>query len=196
MASESKKREVLQLFKEYRTFWTPFGGAMPLDETGVVDATYGPAGYIEAGMNYSKGQRGPLAESYEDLEHAITLAKREYFTHWVILLEAYFGSEPDPDVVRLWRERGSERIGYHDKFVEAVADNLRHTELYVVWPKRMSTREEKQVEKMNDEFYSIYKRLKSEGHKNRSAIQQAATMCGYSEPRGYEIVRVREGRAS
>jgi hypothetical protein len=50
MASESKKREVLQLLRDYRAWHTPHGGAMPLDETGVADASYGPAGLIEAGQ--------------------------------------------------------------------------------------------------------------------------------------------------
>ena len=167
---------------------------MPLDETGVVDAAYGPAGYIEAGMYYPKRDRGRLAKSYEDLGHAITIEKRtaEGFLAWVLLLEAYFGSEADPDVVNRWRRAGDYRIVRHDAFVEHLAYHLRKTDLYVVWPKRMTSQEEKQIERRNDELYGMYKTLRSEGRGKSQAVKEAATRCGYSERRAWDIVRTRE----
>lgn len=198
MASESKKREVLQLLREYRAYWSPFGGARPLDETHVSEAAYGPAGYVETGMYYTKSQREALRQSYERLEYAITIEKAhpEGFLTWVLLQSSYFGDPADPSIVAEWRKTPGHRIRRHDSFVERLSHHLRNVDLSVVWPKRMSSREEKQVERMNDEFYSLYRRLREEGTKKRAAIQQAATMCGYSESRGYEIVRIRDGKAS
>lgn len=49
------------------------------------------------------------------------------------------------------------------------------------------------MDQMNDEFYSLYQKLRGEGAGRRKAMQTAAEWCDYSESRGYEIVRLREG---
>ncbi len=48
------EKTILDLLKLYRTYHTAFGGAMPLDETHVVDAAYGPAGMIVAGAAFEE----------------------------------------------------------------------------------------------------------------------------------------------
>jgi hypothetical protein len=40
--------------KDYRPFHSAFGGAMPLDETHVVDAAYGPTGVLLTGAGFRK----------------------------------------------------------------------------------------------------------------------------------------------
>jgi hypothetical protein len=85
MASESKKREVQQLLKDYRAWHTRHGGAMPLDETGVADASYGPAGLIEAGQGFAKKHRTRLAKTYRDLDHALKLLKSADYDLWIAL---------------------------------------------------------------------------------------------------------------
>jgi hypothetical protein len=66
-SDETKHREVLQLLKDYRTFHTAFGGAMPLDETHVVDAAYGPAGMVASGAAFEERDVPGLRRSYEKL---------------------------------------------------------------------------------------------------------------------------------
>jgi len=66
--------------------------------------------------------------------------------------------------------------------------------MYAVWPKRMTTREEKQVEWMNDEFFAVYRRLREDAMKHGAAIKTAAEMQGYGLTRAYEIVNLREGQ--
>lgn len=204
LSTESKRREVLQLLKEWRSFHSPYGGAFALEDATLKDASYGPAACIETGAAYPKGQRAGLRKSYRLLDAAIELEKRtaEGMAAWLLLLGPYFGDPGDPDIVRRWREVGDERIGWHDWFVDRLAGRLAHKDLYVVWPARMSTRQEKQIEKRHNEFYEEYQQIKAEKLKegmsqrkaNKKAVDTASARCGLSLRRGYEIVQVREGR--
>jgi hypothetical protein len=204
MASESKKREVLQLLKDYRAWHTPHGGAIPLDETGVADASYGPAGLIEAGQGFEKKHRARLRKTYEDLDHALKLLKAADHDLWIALHRPYLSDTADPSIVAEWRrkaERGNEdakgAVELHDWAVRVLAILLHGVDLYVVFPKRMTSREEKQVERRNDEFFALYRRYRDEERMSRNkAIETAAEHCGYGRSRGYEIVDLREGKAS
>src|SRR4028118_2158126 len=69
------ERDVEQLLKDYRAWHSAYGGARALEDTGVKDASYGPAGYIWTGAAFDRGDRRLLAESYEALEHALTMLK-------------------------------------------------------------------------------------------------------------------------
>lgn len=195
MVRESKRLEVLQLLKDYRAYHTPYGGAMVLEDTHVCEASYGPAGFIEAGMEYTKEQREDLAESYSYLEHAICIMKAENqlgFVCWLMLLAPYLGSDADPSIVREWERRGDHRKEYHDKAVTRLAELLDGVALYPVWPKRMSGMEEKQVERRNKELVGVYNTLRAEGKIKSVAVEDAATICGYSTGRAWEIVRLHE----
>lgn len=202
VVSKNKKREVLELLRGYRAFHTPFGGAMPLDETGVIDASYGPSGFVEEGQYHPNGERQRLKASYDLLKHAITLVKGtpEGFIAWVLLHEPYFGDPGDPSVVAHWREKSPNKAEYHDMFVDRLAEHLKHKDLFVAWPHRMTVREEKLVERRNDEVYAEYRQIKrekrdeglSEAKANKGAVEMAAVRHGYSPRRVYEIVSIRE----
>jgi hypothetical protein len=202
MAGESKKREVLQLLKDYRAWHTPHGGAMPLDETGVMDASYGPAGLIEARQGFEKEHRARLTKTYRDLDHALKLLKAVYHDLWITLRRPYLSDTADLSVVAEWRrkaERGNKdaqgTVELHDLAVRVLAILLHGVDLYVVFPKRMTSREEKQVERRNDEFFALYRRYRDEERMSQNkAIETAAEHCGYGRSRGYEIVDLREGR--
>ena len=204
MASESKKREVLQLLRDYRARHTPHGGAMPLDGTGVADASYGPAGLIEAGQGSSKKHRTRLKKTCEDLDHALKLLKSADHDLWIALHRPYLSGTADPSIVAGWRrkaERGNRdakgAVELHDLAVRVLAILLHGVDLYVVFPKRMTSREEKQVERRNDEFFALYRRYRDEDRMSyNKAIETAAEHCGYSRSRGYEIADLREGKAS
>lgn len=207
MGIEAKKREFLQLLKDYRSFHSAFGGALALDETHVRDASYGLAGLIEAGSEFAPRQRTALAESYQKLELALKVLKGEDFPAWLALLTPYLGDPGDPSVVARWREDAKKQppAGFtgrlfserHDRAIEKLAGYLAEHELYVVWPKRMTSREEKQFERRNDEFFALYERYRFEDRMSRNkAIETAAEHCGYGRSRGYEIVDLREGKAS
>ena len=116
----------------------------------------------------------------------------------------YLSDTADPSIVAEWRrkaERGNEdargAVELHDLGVRVLAILLHGVDLYVVFPKRMTSREEKQVERRNDEFFALYRRYRDEERMSRNkAIETAAEHCGYSRSRGYEIADLREGKAS
>ena len=107
MPKTAKEREVVQLLKDYRTWHSPFGGAAPSDSTLNLEeqGSYGPAGLIQAGQVFDKTDRKLLRESFEHLEHAITLLREEYSQAWVLLLGPYLGDPGDPAIVDGWRPR-------------------------------------------------------------------------------------------
>lgn len=172
----------------------------------MVDAAYGAAGYIESGQNYDRRDRARLAESYRLLEHALTLLKNdgtEGMAAYLVLLSPYLSDPADPSLVAEWRKNpNDQRTGWHDLAISKLADYLAFKDLYVIWPARMSAREERQMERRNSEFFALYQRIKaelrdagrSETKANSEAVATAAIHCGYSKRRGYEIVQAREGR--
>jgi hypothetical protein len=161
----------------------PHVGAMPLDETDVMDASYGPAGLIEAGQGFGEKHRARLAKTYRALGHALKLLKIA-----------------DPSIAAEWRrkaERGNAdargALELHYLGVRVLTILLHGVDLYVVFPKRMTCREEKQFERRNDEFFALYRRYRDEDRMSRNkSIETAAEHCGYGWFRGYEIVDVRE----
>lgn len=173
---------------------------MPLDETHVVDAAYGPAGMIASGAAFEERDVPGLKKSYEKLEHALTMLKAEDFRAWMSLVTPYLGDPGDPSVVAEHRKKAEEGlfsarlfVDRHDRAVRLLAMFLEKERLHVVFPKRMTSRGEKQIERRNDEFFSLYRRFRKEGKKKSSAVETAAEMCGYGRTRAWEIVGAREG---
>lgn len=105
MTDESKERQVLQLLRDYRGFYSAFGGAMPLDDTYVKDASYGPAGMVVTGAEYDKFQREKLTETFAVLNVALRLLRRDHFPLWTSLIDPYLSDPADPGIVDNWRGR-------------------------------------------------------------------------------------------
>jgi len=193
--SEAKRREVLQLLRHYRDWYTAYGGARELNLESM--GQYGPAGMIVAGTAFRGYHVEMLRESFEALDHALSLLQNAgplENAAYLVLLAPYLGDPADSSLVNEWRKSpNDERPGWHDFGIGRLAYYLRNTDLYVPWSSRMQTRKPETVKQMNDEFYSLYAKLIKEGETKRKAIQTAAEWCDYSEQRGYEIVRVREG---
>lgn len=101
----AKERDVLQLLRDYRSFISNFGGAMPLEETGVVDASYGPAGVLLTGAGFRKGDVPGLLRSYRALAVALTFLRRDHFQEWGALVEPYLSDVADAGVVGDWRRK-------------------------------------------------------------------------------------------
>ncbi len=252
MPGEAKRREVVQLLRDYRSWWTPYGGAAPTDGTMNLEeqGSYGPAGLIQAGQAFEKKGRRLYAESYGALERALERLKAEHFESWLVLLAPYLGDPGDPALVTRWREKHRaweaeregirkerrsweerrdkirkkgtartqewgeenpepERVGEwekghpepqlihrHDEAVGRLAEYLATTDLYVVFPRRMTSREETEVQRRNDEFFALYQKFRDEKMGKTKAVETAAEMCGYGATRAWEIVGLREGRAS
>jgi hypothetical protein len=93
-----------------------------------------------------------------------------------------------------WRKKQPLSAQWHDLAVEKLAEYLKGKDLFVIHPKRMTTREEKQVERMNDEFFGLYRRIKVEKleaglalrNANREAIKTAASCVVIQKP---EVMR-------
>lgn len=169
---------------------------MPLEDTGVVDASYGPAGYVEAGAGFDARDVRLLAESYEHLQDALTVLQgdgHEGMACYLHLLSPYLGDPADPSIVAEWREKRPGVARWHDLAVEKLAGYLRHKDLHVVWPKRMTGQQERQIDRRNDEFFRLYRELRGEGRGKTNAVKTASAITGYSERRGWQIVQVREG---
>lgn len=182
--------------QDYRSYHSPYGGAMPLEETGVKDASYGPAGLIEEGQAFSEKQRELLAPSYKYLDDALykletgSPAQRNAY---LTLLRPYLGDPGDPSIVDKWKQHTFDcRMEWHDIAVEELAVMLKDKKLNVVWPKRMSTRQETHVDRMNDDAWRIYKQLRAEGKGKSRAVSDAALITGYTERRIWQIVKIRE----
>jgi hypothetical protein len=190
LASEGRKREVVQLLKDYQDWHAAFGGAGEINLQAL--GQYGPAGMIFKGMAFDPKQRGMLEESFDLLEKALTLLKGEHFEVWLLLHGPYIGDPGDPALVEQWREKRPGLVEWHDFAIEKLATYLKDQDLYVAWPARMATRREKHVERMNDEFYSLYQKLIKEGERKTKVVQTAAEWCGYGPTRAWEIVRIRE----
>ena len=165
---------------------------------------HGPAGMIYAGMEFKPEERALLAESYKWLDKLLALLKVEDFDAWASLTKPYTGDPADPSIVEHWRKHGRvENIEARDRGIRRMAELADELDLdfWVAWPSRMSTRQEKQVEKMNDEFYRLYEQFLAENRETgmgkrkgaADAMQKACEMCGYSVRRGQEIVQVRRG---
>lgn len=82
---------------------------MPIDESHIRSANYGPAGYIEAGRQFDKRDLKGLARSYEYLEYALTMLKnsdkQEEILAYTILLKPYLSDPADPGIVDVWRQQ-------------------------------------------------------------------------------------------
>jgi hypothetical protein len=160
---------------------------------------YGPAGMIFKGMAFDPKQRGMLEETFDLLEKALTVLKGEHFEAWLLLHGPYIGDPGDLALdlalVEMWREKKPGLAKWHDFGIEKLAEYLKDQDLYVLFPKRMTSREEKHVDKRNDELFSLYRIFKHEdGMSRNKAIETAADHCGYSRSRAYEIVNLREGK--
>lgn len=104
----------------------------------------------------------------------------------------------DAQKAREWEKQHPEPqlIERHDEAVGRLADYLAATDLYVVFPKRMTSREEGQVERRNDEFFALYLKLREEKMGKTKAVETAAEMCGYGATRAWEIIKLREGKSA
>jgi hypothetical protein len=183
------------LLRFYRDWHTAYGGAAELNLESM--GQFGPAGMIVAGMAFDKEGWSYLKESFDALERALTRLKEGgplKNAAYLVLLAPYLGDPADPSLVDKWRENPKDcRTEWHDLAVKELAFYLRNADLYVPRSSRMQTRKPSSVEQMNNEFYSLYLKLREEGETKRKAIQTAADWCDYGESRAYEIVQVREG---
>lgn len=195
ISGSAKQREVLQLIRHYRDWHTAYGGAALLNLESM--GQFGPAGMIVAGMAFDDKGLGLLRDSFEALEHALTLLKNgdsigraAYF----VLLAPYLGDPGDPSLVDKWRKDPKDRrTEWHDLAIAELARYLRNTDLYVPWTSRMQTRKPASVKQMNDEFYALYLKLRQEGAKQTRAVETAAEWCDYGLTRAFEIVKLRSG---
>jgi hypothetical protein len=213
--SEQKEREVLQLLKDIRSYESPFGGAMPLGESGVIDAAYGPAGLVESGQEFPKSDRAPLAASFKKLRLALRVLRAEDFDAWASLIAPYLGDPADPGVVGHWRklvavldeenakiraenERRRKKgrpvrtqLERHDRAVRRLAEILRRKRLHPVYPKLMSERERVAGEAANAQMMAYYQRVRVAGRTHRGAVSQTAVKFGISDDEAERIVEFR-----
>jgi hypothetical protein len=184
------EKDVEQLLKDWRPFWTAFGGAAALDSTLNMESTggYGPGGMIFAGVAYDKRDVEPLRQSLLALEVAMQLLKREPvvgkhsegdviagLSAWSALLEPYLGDPADPSIVADWRRKAA--MGYisarrflerHDAAIKKLAEYLAPVPLYPVYPKLMSETEESEIENQYAEMYAVFRRIMAAGGTNEA----------------------------
>lgn len=99
------RNDVLRLLKDYRAFQTAFGGARPLDETHIQQASYGPAGLITTGAEFKPGDIQGLEESYRYLRAALMVLRAKHFQEWGALVEPYLSDVADASLVEDWRKK-------------------------------------------------------------------------------------------
>jgi hypothetical protein len=193
---QKKRREIVQLLKDLRPFYSPFGGATPLDSTLNLEAAgaYGPAGLIFAGTEFEREDRTAirnsffaLAASLVKLQQQESVGKHEdgenisgsgaYFT----FIEPYLGDPADASIVGDWRKKAADGslisrrfIERHDAGIDWLVQDLWSTELHVVFPKLMSEKEEAEIEHQYAEMYAVFQRLRVSGLKVQAAMAQTA----------------------
>lgn len=123
-----------------------------------------------------------LAEEFEDSEEKSCSAQRR--------LEC---------ACKKWREENPKprKAEWHDKAIDMLAAYLRAREdqLFVIFPKRMSSMERDQIERRNMEVVEVFRAFHyGDGYSRNKSIEKAAEHCGYSRSRSYEIVDIHEPR--
>lgn len=186
---EGRKREVIQLLKDYGAWHAAYGAAGELNFES--RGQYGPAGMIFKGMVFNSRERAWLEESFDLLDKALIVLKHEHFEAWLLLKRPFTGDPGDPSIIDVWREKNPGLMEWYHFAITKLAEYLRFQDLYVAWPKRINSRRPANVKESNDEFYRAYQQLKKDGETNRRAIQIAGEWCKIGEARGYEIVKVR-----
>ncbi len=189
---------------------------MPLDETGVRDASYGPAGLITTGSGFEKCDIEPLRESYRKLDQALKILQEMDFLAWAALQEPYFSDAADSSAVNYWRKmleeldkenerrrkaKKPEKVGHvymrlqldrHERAVKTLARYLKGVDLHVVPPKLMSERERAAGEAHNAQVYAYWQRMRVAGGTEKQATRDTALEFKISEP---EVERVVEFRS-
>lgn len=191
----AREREVLQLLKDYRAFHTAFGGAIPPEDSYITSASYHSPAYIEAGQYWPEDVRGLAVDTYSLLEHALTMLYNSGAVGrqcYLLFLGPYLGDPADPSIVEEWRKFRPNLAHYHDLGIEMLAGYLLGKDLFVIFPSRMTSRQEHEIERRNAELFGVYRGLRAEGRRKTEAVETAAQMCGYSTSRAWAIVRIRE----
>lgn len=159
---------------------------MPLENSHLRSADYGPAGYTEAGKEFSEKDRAGLKKSYEVLDGALKRLEEGgplKRAGYLLLRSAYLNDNADPSEVDRWRaNRADQRSGWHDLAVAELAldPEIRRADLWVVMPKRMSKDEEKKGEDQSAEICAVFERNRATGLKELEAIHQTAADFGIS----------------
>lgn len=186
--------EVEQLLKDYAAYHYPSSvqGTMNIEAQ-----RPGPGSWPLAKKQYL--ERSPLLRlTYDHLDRALRRLHDEEVSAWLAIHDIYLDPDFSPSRIAHLHVRAREgqdaqhtlvNIGYG---IRCIASYLAATDLHVIWPARMTSREEKQVERRNDELYAVYLRHRDEGKSRGRAIADAATECGYGTSRTYEIVNLRE----
>lgn len=194
MRKTTKMAEIEQLLKDYVAYHYPSS----LQGTMNTEAQRpGPGSWPLAKLQYL--ERSPLLKkTYEHLDRALEQLRREHWPEWLLIRTAYLDPDTSPSKVAHWRKLAKDHLGARlqlemlEDGIRTLARYLADVELHVIWPQRMTSREEKQVERRNDELYAVYLRHREEGTSRGKAIEKAATECGYSPGRASKIVKLRE----
>jgi hypothetical protein len=181
---EAKRREVTQLLREYRAYWSAFGGSTTMDEAQNMRGqakSYGPAGYIEKGryyLEYPKAYLDALHQSYEELEKAkrrVTRRPKGMYA-FLLLQDVYFGDPADWRIAQRWDEAKPRdyRSPIHQVFVGWLAQELRDVELHPIWPTPYSESEQATSARQNAEIYATYQRVRTSGSPHHLSVAQTA----------------------
>jgi hypothetical protein len=191
----AREREVLQLLRDYRAFHSAFGGAIPPEESYITTAEYHSGPDIEAGAYWPESVREIARETYKLLDHALDALYAEGTQGrllYLLLLSPYLGAEADPAIADRWRARSENLAADLDLAIFKLAHYLRHQDLFVVFPSRMTSGQDREIERRNSELFQVYTQLRSEGRRKTESVETAADMCGYSVRRAWAIVKARE----
>lgn len=168
---------------------------MPLDETHLRSAGYGPAGFILSGSAFTPFQAANLARSYKYLNHALTLLQNGDTAdrmRYLVLLAPYLGDPADASLVDLWRKKpGDQRWVWHDEAVEKLCHYLRKIELFAVSPREMTEDEKRESSQRDARVYAHYTKMRRAGRRHDKAIEMAAEEFATSTDRVELLVELR-----
>lgn len=203
----SKQDEVLGLLIDYAAFRAAFGGALPLDESHLQSASYGPAGYIETGTEFHKeGNVALLKQSFGFLNIALKILYHKHPELFESLIEPYFADPADPGLIGHWRrliaamdkendlrrrakppkplvvalKEPADFLERHDKAIEQLAAYLANVDLYYIPVSQLSESEAKADEHREQQIYASYQRYRTAGNRSEHAVEMTAAEFGTS----------------
>lgn len=204
--SQSKQNEVLGLLTDYAAFRAAFGGALPLDESHLQSASYGPAGYVPTGVEFHEEGSVPLLrKSYGLLNAALRLLRRDHMDLWIPLVEPYLSDPGDPGLMEHWRRRVAELdeenrdIRRHNDLVKKgkKSGHWKHEKVALVVPRMLLKRHDKAIEQLAEylrdvDLYYIPVSQLSESEARADEHREAQMYASYQR---YRVARNRHEQA-
>lgn len=182
----AKEREIVQLLQDYNLKY-PSGG-QGIVNFEVKDAAFGSDWPLN-GESIKRMGTGLVAESYRNLDLALTVLKGIDYPAYHAIACVYLVEEAAPNDLEFFRKKGTNPtlIAAHDRGLTRLGELLKNRDLYVRWPER-HIKKAPTIAETHAEAYRIVNQFISEGQKKTEAVRNSATLTGLSVPTIWRVM--------